>query len=122
MMADVDELTRRFGTLIAQHCMIASILYHTDKIKRPEVYDEAVFTKEENVKVRTDVQEDIQEPKLIIDNAIKSFETQHQVPLEFESNRPTQEGSLLSITTSPVSLCSPANSISTVNPTTDKIR
>ena len=81
MMADVDELTRRFGKLISQHCMIASILYHTEKIKRPEAYDEAVFTKKEKVKVRTDVQEDREKPILIIDNAIKSFETQHQVPL-----------------------------------------
>ena len=62
MMADVDELTRRFGKLISQHCMIASILYHTEKIKRPEAYDEAVFTKKEKVKVRTDVQEDRENP------------------------------------------------------------
>ena len=81
MVADVDTLTIRFGILITQHFMIASILHHTDKIKRPEAYDEDVFTKKEKVKVRTDVQEDREKPILIIDNAIKSFETQHQVPL-----------------------------------------
>ena len=46
MMAGVDDLTRRFGTLIAQHCMLASILHHTDK-KIPKAYDEAIFAKEE---------------------------------------------------------------------------
>ena len=56
MMTEVDSLTRRFGTLISEHCMIAPILHHTDKIKIPEAYDEAVFTKEEKVTVRTDVQ------------------------------------------------------------------
>ena len=44
MMADANSLTRIFGTLIAHHCMIASILHHTDKIKIYEAYDEALFT------------------------------------------------------------------------------
>ena len=45
MMADVDALTRRLGTLISQHFMIALILHCTEKIKIPEAYDESVFTK-----------------------------------------------------------------------------
>ena len=59
--------------------MIASILHHTDKIKRPEAYDEDVFTKEEKVKVRTYIQDDRQKPILIISDTIKSFEINQQL-------------------------------------------
>lgn len=52
MMVDIDSLTRRFGSLISWHCVIASILHHIEKIKRLEAYDEKLFTKEEKVKVR----------------------------------------------------------------------
>ena len=73
MMADVDAITRRLGPLISQHCMIASILHNTDKIKILDAYDEALFSKEEKVKVRTEVQQYRQEPVLIISNIIKSL-------------------------------------------------
>ena len=56
MMVDIDSLTRRFGSLISQHCVIASILHHIEKIKRLEAYDEKLFTKEEKVKVRKKIQ------------------------------------------------------------------
>ena len=56
MMAEVDALTRIFGTLIAQYCMIASILHHTDKIKSPEAYNKAVFNQEEGFELRIEVQ------------------------------------------------------------------
>ena len=73
MMVGVDALLRRFVTLISQHCMIASILHNTDKIKILDAYDEALFSKEEKVKVRTEVQQYRQEPVLIISNIIKSL-------------------------------------------------
>ena len=56
MMAEVYALKRRFGTHIAQHFMIASILHHTDKIKIPQSYDGAIFNEEEKAGVITNVQ------------------------------------------------------------------
>ena len=70
--------------------MIASILHHTDKIKIPKAYDEAIFIKEDKVKVRTDVQGYRKEPILVIANTIKSFGIQQQVPVELEYDPPTQ--------------------------------
>ena len=76
MMVDIDSLTRRFGSLISQHCVISSILHHIEKIKRLEAYDEKLFTKEEEVKVRKQFQQDRQEPVLIVADAINYFEIQ----------------------------------------------
>ena len=49
-ITDVDSLTRRFGKLISQYCIIASILYITYKHRQPKSYEESVFTKENIVK------------------------------------------------------------------------
>ena len=70
-------------------------LHHTIKIKIPESYVEAVFTKEGKVKARTEFQEDRQEPVIIIDGTIKYFDIQQQVPVGLESSSSTQEYSLL---------------------------
>ena len=43
MMGDVDSLTRRFGTTIAIHLAISSILKAVDKRKRPAAYDKNNF-------------------------------------------------------------------------------
>ena len=43
MMADVDSLTRRFGSLVANHCCVAIILYTRDKSLRPLGYDHSTF-------------------------------------------------------------------------------
>ena len=60
------------------------------KWKLPKAYDEAIFIKEDKVKVRTDVQGYRKEPILVIANTIKSFGIQQQVPVELEYDPPTQ--------------------------------
>ena len=82
ILADVDALTRRFGTLTDHHCLISSILHHTDKINISEAYYEAVFTKEDKVNVRIEFQEDRQQPVIIIANTIKYYDIMQQVPGE----------------------------------------
>ena len=43
MMADVDSLTRRYGSLIAMNCMVSSILYQRDTVTRPFAYVTKIF-------------------------------------------------------------------------------
>ena len=43
MMADVDALTRRFGSLISTHCVIASVLSTQDRLCKPSAYDASTF-------------------------------------------------------------------------------
>jgi hypothetical protein len=51
MMIDVDGLTRRFGPLIAQYCMIASILSQRDRAHRPMSYDPELFVSSKTARV-----------------------------------------------------------------------
>ena len=43
MMVDVDALTRRYGPLIAMHCMVATILRQRDFKLKPLAYDSSIF-------------------------------------------------------------------------------
>ena len=42
-MVDVDSISCWYGSLIATHCVIASILHQRDKSHRPKAYDKATF-------------------------------------------------------------------------------
>ena len=43
MMIDVDSLTRRYGPLIAMHCMVARILRQRDFTLKPLAYGSSIF-------------------------------------------------------------------------------
>ena len=43
MMVDVDSLTRRYGPLIAMHCMVATILRQRDFTLKSLAYDSSIF-------------------------------------------------------------------------------
>ena len=43
MMVDVDALTRRYGPLVAMHCMVSTILHHRDIQHNPLAYEHSTF-------------------------------------------------------------------------------
>ena len=71
MMTDVDALTSRFGKLISQYCIIASILYITDKQQRPDAYEESVFTKDNIVKITSNIPHHNLKPMLVTTSIVK---------------------------------------------------
>ena len=46
MIMDVDDLSRRFGPLIALHCFIANILHGVDIRNIRDPYDENTFMRD----------------------------------------------------------------------------
>ena len=54
IMTDVNALTI-FRKFISQYYIIASILYSTDKLQRMKAYEDSIFTKENIVKITSDV-------------------------------------------------------------------
>ena len=70
MMIDIEALTRRFGKLISQYCIIASILYSTDKQRRSKEYIESIFTKDKIVKITSDISQQIIEPMSVMTSTI----------------------------------------------------
>ena len=67
-MADVNALTSIFGKFIARYYIIASILYSTDKQQRLKDYKELIFTKENIVKITSDVSQLILGLMLVMTN------------------------------------------------------
>ena len=67
-MADVNALTSIFGKFIARYYIIASILYSTDKQQRLKEYKELIFTKENIVKITSDVSQLILGLMLVMTN------------------------------------------------------
>ena len=53
MMVDVDALSRRYGPLIATHCMIAGVLHCRDIKQRPEAYEKDRFISSQSSKLPT---------------------------------------------------------------------
>ena len=51
MLKDFNALNRRFGKLISKYCIMASILYSTDKQQRLDAYEESFFTKDNIIKL-----------------------------------------------------------------------
>ena len=51
MMVDVDSLTRRYGPLIAMHCMVSYILHRRDVVHKPLAYDRAAFLDSKTAKL-----------------------------------------------------------------------
>ena len=70
-MIDIDALTRRFGNLISQYCIISSIIYSTDKHQRTKSYEESVFAKNIIVKITLDTSQKNLELMLVTTNKIK---------------------------------------------------
>ena len=65
MVSDVDTLTMRPRKFIAQLYIIASILYSTDKQRRPKAYEESIYTEDNIVKVISDISKQSIKPKLV---------------------------------------------------------
>ena len=72
MMSNVGDLTSIFGKFIAQYCILASILYSTDKQQRPEEYEESIFTEENIVKITSEISQQSIEPILVMTVTIKN--------------------------------------------------
>ena len=71
MMIHVNTLTRISGKFISLHCIIASILYSIDKKRRPKLYKEFIFTKDNIVKITSDISHKNLELMLVINSTIK---------------------------------------------------
>ena len=73
MMSDISALTRRSWKLIAQYCIVVSILYSTDKHQRPKAYKELIFTKDNTVKISSDVSQQILKLILLMTSIMMFF-------------------------------------------------
>ena len=81
-MTDVDALTRILGKFISQYCIIASILYSTEKQRQPKAYEESIFTEENIVKNTSNISKQGLKPMLALNIPIKSFQQEQETNAE----------------------------------------
>ena len=73
MMTDVDYFTTIFGKLISQYCIIASILYSTDKHRQLDASEDSVFIKDNIIKTTSNISHHNLETMLLTTSTVKKI-------------------------------------------------
>lgn len=73
MMMDVDTLSRRFGTLIVQHCAITYMIHSVDIQNRPDAYDDSNFTVHKQTKVKVKPSSSLSQLPIITQRCIDAY-------------------------------------------------
>ena len=81
-MTDVDNLTRILGKFISQYCIIASILYSTEKQRQPKAHKEPIFTEDNIVKNTLNISQQSLKPILALTSPMKSFQQEQETNAE----------------------------------------
>ena len=81
--------------MISQYCIIASIIYSTDKQKQPKSYKESVFIGDDIVKIIFDISQQSLEPILVTrrtikesTRAVKTFESRYYIGVIMSKTSP----------------------------------
>ena len=72
-MSDFNAFTRRFGILVAQYCIITYIFYSKEKQQLPKAYKESIFTKDNIVKITSDISQQSLGPMLVTTSTMIFF-------------------------------------------------